>query len=135
MPLGGDVGEERRRGSVAVVECGIQAQLVGQERHLLRGSGRADDGLGPLVLRDLGDDGADGSCGTGDEDDVALLHLGDLDEPDVGRQTGHAEHTEEGRQRHVYVGNGIGVLGRQDGVLTPAQAMADEVADRSAGGV
>ena len=116
-----------RHRAVVVVERGVEAELQ-QPGHLLRGAGAADDAGGAHGLGDLAHQGADGAGGAGDEDDVAGLEVGDLEQAGVGGQAGHAQRAEESRRGgQIGAGRGGGA-GVEHGVFTPAQGMHDGVA-------
>ena len=67
--------------AVVVIEGRVEAQFQ-QAGHLVRGPGAADDPGCPHGLGDLADERPDGSGGAGDEDDVARLEVGDLEQPE-----------------------------------------------------
>ena len=77
----------------AVVDDGVEAEAVGEDRALLRAARDADH-AGAVELRKLSRDRADGAGGSGDDDRLALLRLADFPHPDPGREPGHPEHAE-----------------------------------------
>ena len=97
MPSGAAAASCLHDRLVAIVERGVEAELVAQQRDFLGGAGAANHGAAAL-LGDLAGDAADGAGRARDEHDVARLDLGEL-EPDPRRMPGHAEHAEIARER------------------------------------
>src|SRR6266481_2641027 len=77
----------------AIIDAGIYPRDVGQPAHLVVAAHRADDATA-LDLRDLADDGADGSGRRRDEDRLSGLRLADPEQARVRREAGHAEDAE-----------------------------------------
>lgn len=63
----------------------VEAEFVDGVRTFLGAAGDSDDLLRALDLRDLARGGSGRPCRTGDDDDVALLHLPHIGQAEVGR--------------------------------------------------
>jgi hypothetical protein len=106
-----------------VVEDGVEAEL--REPRRLRGGARAADHAGAAAAGQLTGETPDGAGGARDEDRVALFHLADVGDADVGGQPRHAEDAQRGRQRRR---RGIDLAGSRpvhERGLTPAEIVYD----------
>ena len=131
-PFGRGLGQgcSQGRSGVAgglVVDHRVDPDLVLQETRLLCAAGRGDD-LVALQLGDLADQGADGACGTGDEDHIAWLEGGDAEQASVGGQARHAGDTQEGFGRQAVGVQLLDGAGRGVEGLPPAEVGLDEIA-------
>ena len=81
-----------------VIDGGIEAQVLDDVVAFLGSAGDAD-GAAALDLGDLAGDGADGAGGARKDDGLARLGLTDIQQAEVGRQSGHAEGTQVDGQR------------------------------------
>src|SRR5690606_6293020 len=82
--------EQIAHGSPPVVERGVEAELPGHVGDLLVGSDAADDPGGALEPGELPGQAAHRAGGGRDEDHVAFLHPGDVEQPDVRGEARHA---------------------------------------------
>src|SRR5207249_8430818 len=116
------------------VECGIDPGFFPQPAHLLVRAGTSDDAAA-LDLRDLADDGADGTGGSRDEDGFVFLGAADVEKADVGGHPRHAESSQKGLEwREVRIDlRQIGAVG--DVILPPAAKSEDGVAHLEGGAV
>ena len=85
--------EQLRHARVAMIDAGVEAELLHGVVALLLAAGDADRAQ-PFDLRDLPDDRADGAGRRGDDQRLAGLRLADVERADVRGQPGHAEHAE-----------------------------------------
>src|SRR5699024_11525109 len=77
-----------------VVQGDVETEFT-QVGDLVRAAGDADRGRTP-DLRDLADDGADGTGGGGHGHGLAGLGSADLEQSRIGGEAGHAEYAEVG---------------------------------------
>jgi 6-phospho-beta-glucosidase len=128
--LGRGLAELAEDGGGLVVEGGVEADLA-QPADLFIAAGAADHPGGALELGDLAGHAAHRAGRAGDEHYVARLQRGDVEQADVGRQRGHAEHPQVSRRRQPrsagYVGELLRVPGGQDRLVPPAQIVQDQV--------
>src|SRR5262249_45114453 len=78
-------------------------------------------------LCDLAGDRTDRARGARNDDGLTRLRLADLDQAEVGRETGHTEHAEsgrEGRERRIDLTYTLAVRQR---ILLPAEESFDEI--------
>src|SRR5699024_7926494 len=80
-----------------VVQGDVETEFT-QVGDLVRAAGDADRGRTP-DLRDLADDGADGTGGGGHGHGLAGLGPADLEQSRIGGEAGHAEYAEVGADR------------------------------------
>ena len=97
-PVRHRLGQPAREVRVAVVDRGVEAELLQQRPALLRPAGDADR-PGALELGDLPDGRSDRPGGRGDDDGLPGLRLADLQEPGVCREAGHPQHAQGRRHR------------------------------------
>src|SRR5204863_5065312 len=90
-------------------------------------TGNADDACA-LQLGDLPDDAADRTGRAGDDDRVTGLQLARVEQTEVRRHAGHAERTEEGRQRREAGVDLVDLRAGDDGVFLYAEQAAHMVA-------
>src|SRR5262249_38838287 len=81
-----------------VIEGSIESQFVDQILNLCVGA-RASYGSAPFYLCDLADQRSHSAGGAGDEDGLASPGMANIQQPEVSRQAGHAEHSDSSRQR------------------------------------
>ena len=84
--------------AVAVVECGIEAELVASGCATFAAEPALPIDEAAALLGELAGDAADGAGRAGDEHAIAGLDLDEL-EADPGGQPRHAEHAEVARER------------------------------------
>ena len=89
-----------------------------------RGS-RAPDHAGVSQQRQLDCHAPDSACRPRDEDRVTLLHVCDVDDPDVRREPSHPQHAERGRHRRDRRVDGAHPAAADDRRLAPAVVMDD----------
>jgi len=76
----------------------VEAQILDHVTALLLTAGDSDRAAA-LELGDLADDAPDRPGGAGDDDRFALLGAADVQQPEIGSQTRHAECAQVDRQR------------------------------------
>ena len=107
-----------------VVDRGVEAEVVHHVAALLGPSGDADRAT-VLELGDLSHHLSHGSGGAGDHDGLARLGTSDVEQPEIGCHSGHAERAEIYRQRHA-LGLDLGqAVATRDGVLLNPQDPGD----------
>jgi hypothetical protein len=120
---------QRRPHVVAlVVDAGVVSVQLLQVRHLLGRAGDPDHPAAPGDPRELADDLADGTGRGRDDDRVTRLRLPHVEEAEVRREPGAAEHVQrrlDGRHRRVDLAERAAA---GDGVLLPAELADDGVA-------
>ena len=128
MPSGAASAQLVSDGAGPVVERGVEPDLA-QPADLLVGARAADHPPGALELGDLADHAAHRPGRAGDEDRLAGLERGDVQQAHVGGQRGHAEHAQVGRRgQALRDGHLPGLPGRQHRLVPPAQHVQDQVA-------
>ncbi len=110
-----------------VVDAGVEPELAHDVVALCLAARNADH-TATLELRELSDHAADRARSSGDDDGLARLRLGDVEQAHPGGDPGHAEHAERIRGRrprgvHLAHARAVG-----DGVLLPAERSGHEVA-------
>ena len=113
----------------AVVDGGVEAELLDQRSALVGAAGDADRAAA-LDLRDLADERADRPGRRGDDDGLAGLRLADVEETRIGGHARHAEHAERGRGRRRRGVDLAQLLAVEHGVFLPAAHAEHEVAGR-----
>ena len=78
-----------------VVDGGVEAELLGQQRALLGAAGDPDDARA-VDLGELAGDRADRAGRGRDDDRLARLRLADVADPDPRGEPGHAERAQVG---------------------------------------
>ena len=94
MPSGAASREQLGDRAVVVVERGVEAELVDEQRDLLRRARAADDRVrrGSLAIWPASEPTAPAAPET--KTTSPSLQLGDVEQPDVGGQARHPEHAE-----------------------------------------
>ena len=87
-------------GVLAVVDAGVEAELVDHRLALVRPAGQADDAASQ-ALGQLPDHTAHRAAGGTDHHRLAGLGLDDGHQPDPGGDARHADRAQVGRQRHA----------------------------------
>ena len=131
MPLGVAAASWRTPVVGLVVDGRVEAELLGQQRALLRPAGDTDDAR-PIGLGELAGDRADRARRGRDDDRLARLRLADIADPDPGGQPGHPERAHVGARRYAF-GDLDGHQRRRvrgDHVLLPASQTLEGPADR-----
>src|SRR5690606_17798180 len=107
--------------------AGVEAELILDERALLRPTGNADS-TAAGELRKLAHDLPYGARGCRDHDRVARFRLADLEEAEIGREPRHAENAVRSRdRRHRRVD--LPRAAAADTIFLPADPLFDDVAD------
>src|SRR6516225_704305 len=117
-----------RERSTAVIDHGVEAELVHKERGLGGTAGDADD-TASVDAGELPDDIASRTRSTGYQDSLALPRSAEHREPDVGGDSGDAEHPEVVAQgaSHFHDPHRSRV---KLGVFLPADGSGDDRPDR-----
>src|SRR5256712_124115 len=89
-------GQSRRKIGGAMIDRGVEAELVLHEGAFLRAAGDAD-GSRAGELGELSDERPDRTAGRGDDHGLPGLRLADRAQAAVRREPGHSEHAETGR--------------------------------------
>ncbi len=114
-----------------VVDGCIVAERVSQQRALLRPA-RDPDGSAPEVTSNLTDAGTHAARGARHEYRLSRLRPADVDEPEVSRESGHAENAERSREWRdtlVYLVHHVPRRSVGDRVFLPAEFAVHDVAN------
>ena len=116
----------------AMIDRGVETQLLAHMPALVGAAGDAD-GAGAGHFGELPDQRADRAARGRDDHGLARFRLADRVQARIGREAGHAEHAEPGRDRRqlgVELAQSGAVRGR---VGAPAGRCQHDIADRIAG--
>ena len=109
-----------------VIESGVEAEFVGEVGDLFIRAGNADDAA-TFQFRDLSHRGADRSSGAGDNDGFARLGVADIEQAEIGGQSGHAEDAQGCGNRLVARADFADFRAVGDQVFLPADHAGDHV--------